>query len=106
MSGATVLGVAPTVAQWYYCATVEDALGETTYVDGYATGEQPTPDTLQGYAACAHQWVAGIMSVHPEDVDAVATMREVECDRCGRPYAERDRSALTIIGWEVTPTGR
>ena len=31
---------------------------------------------------CDHEWVAGMMIVHPEDLAAVARDRKVECSKC------------------------
>lgn len=36
---------------------------------------------------CRHSWVAGMMYVHDEDLDAVARMRTVECERCEVVYS-------------------
>ena len=36
--------------------------------------------------ACRHSWVAGIMRVHDEDLDTVASMRRVECEHCEAVY--------------------
>lgn len=33
-----------------------------------------------------HTWVAGIMRVHDEDVESVAAVRPVECERCEYVY--------------------
>jgi len=35
---------------------------------------------------CLHAWVAGIMYVHPEDLEQVAAMREVTCEKCDKVY--------------------
>lgn len=40
--------------------------------------------------ACAHSWVAGMVYVHDEDLDMVARMRRVECERCETVYAAHD----------------
>jgi hypothetical protein len=37
----TRFDVAPSEADWYYCAIVDRA-GETDYIDGYAKGERPS----------------------------------------------------------------
>lgn len=37
--------------------------------------------------ACRHVWVAGMMYVHDEDVEAVAAIRPVECERCEVPFS-------------------
>lgn len=40
---------------------------------------------------CGHVWVAGFMYVHEEDLRSVASVRRVECGRCGYvPVAGRD----------------
>lgn len=96
----TRYGVAPQGAEWYYCLPI-DVDGETTYVDGYAIGERPTVATLQTYAACAHEWQAGLMVVAPEDLATVATMRDpadIDCARCGVTYPDRDRPPLRPAG--------
>lgn len=31
---------------------------------------------------CRHDWVAGMMGVHDEDLVSIAAMRSVECQRC------------------------
>lgn len=33
-----------------------------------------------------HSWVAGMMNVHSEDVESVAAVRPVECERCEYVY--------------------
>ena len=33
-----------------------------------------------------HRWVAGMMYVHDEDVESVAAVRPVECERCEYVY--------------------
>jgi hypothetical protein len=38
---------------------------------------------------CPHAWVAGMMYVHPEDLDYVAKVREVECEKCELIYQSR-----------------
>lgn len=35
---------------------------------------------------CRHSWVAGMMHVHDEDLDAVAAVRQVECEYCEAIY--------------------
>ena len=99
----TVFDVSPTDAQWYFCAIV-DVHGETTYFDGYASGEEPTLAAFQDSRRCLHAWVAGMMYVNDEDVADVAEVRPVECESCERTYADRDLDPLTVIEWEVKPT--
>lgn len=103
---STQFNVAPSDAEYYYCVAYTDITGEFDYVDGYASGDEPTIDSLQDHARCNHSWEAGMMSVHAEDVMAVAAVRRVECGKCGRSYADRDALPLDVIEWEVKPTGR
>jgi hypothetical protein len=35
---------------------------------------------------CLHEWTAGMMIVHDEDVAAVAALRPVECSKCELAY--------------------
>lgn len=35
---------------------------------------------------CEHSWVAGLMYVHDEDLDAVAKIRPITCERCDAVY--------------------
>jgi len=35
---------------------------------------------------CQHAWVAGMMYVHPEDLDYVASVRPVACEKCDEVY--------------------
>ncbi len=35
---------------------------------------------------CRHSWVAGMMHVHDEDLETVAAMRQVECEKCEAVY--------------------
>lgn len=93
-------GVPPNEADWYYCAVI-DKFGETDYIDGYAAGAKPTRAALQDKWRCTHSWVAGMMRVHDEDVESVAASRPVDCQKCHRPYSERNRLPMKIIEWEV-----
>lgn len=92
----TRFGADPNTADWYYCAVIE-RFGETDYVDGYATGERPTRTALQDYSRCLHQWEAGMMIVDDEDAESVAATRPVNCGKCDRSYADRDKNPLKII---------
>lgn len=96
--------VRPSDAQWYYVAEI-DLFGETDYIDGYASGDAPTLNGFQESRRCRHAWVAGMMYVDDEDVEAVNAVRPVECEACGRSYAERDKLPLSVLGWTVTPIG-
>lgn len=35
---------------------------------------------------CVHEWTAGMMIVHPEDLEATAAVREVTCRKCDLVY--------------------
>jgi hypothetical protein len=35
---------------------------------------------------CDHVWVAGMMYVHVEDVEAIAKIRKVTCEKCDVRY--------------------
>lgn len=98
--------VPPQEADWHYCAVIDLDNGETTYVDGYVAGDKPTRTALQEHSRCAHRWVAGMAYVHDEDAEAVAAVRPLSCEKCDRPYSQRDRRPLKIIEWEVKPTPR
>lgn len=37
-----------------------------------------------------HTWIAGMMYVNDEDVEAVAAVRTVECETCERVYRNGD----------------
>ncbi len=99
----TRFNVPPSEAEWYYCATV-DLHGETDYIDGYAAGVKPTRTAFQEASRCNHTWIAGMMHVHSEDVESVAAIRPVECERCDRPYSRRNENPYKILEWEVKPT--
>lgn len=103
MSETTRFGVDPQNADWYYCAVI-DRHGETDYIDGYAAGDKPTRTALQEHSRCRHSWVAGMMRVHDEDVEDVAAVRRVVCEKSDWVYAHRDRKPLTILEWTVNPT--
>jgi hypothetical protein len=40
----------------------------------------------QDQQECQHAWVAGMMYVHEEDLDYVAQVRQVECEKCELIY--------------------
>lgn len=103
-SPVTSYGAAPLCADWYYCAVV-GVLGETGYVDGYADGGRPTVESFLAYSVCDHSWVAGMMHIHPEDIETVAASgRPMECKRCGVTYLERDNPRHTILRFTASPT--
>jgi len=99
-------GVSPQQADWYFCAVI-DLHGETDYVDGYTAGDKPTQEDLQHNHRCRHSWVAGMMYLSDDDAEAIAATRKVECEKCERIYADRDRERYTILEWtcEATPHG-
>lgn len=107
----TTFDVDPQQADWYYCAVIK-VFGETDYVDGYASGDEPTQEGLQEYSRCRHVWMGGMCYVDDEDVEAVAAEARVECERCDATYHTRnDRrfvKPLKILEWEVkaTPHGK
>lgn len=41
------------------------------------------------YQCGTHSPIAGMMHVHPEDLDSVAKSRPVECDNCDATYTIR-----------------
>lgn len=41
---------------------------------------------LEHQRNCAHEWVAGMMIVHPADLEEVARARDVECWHCELVY--------------------
>lgn len=88
-------------AEFYWCATI-NLFGETDYTDGYAIGDEPTQDDVQEACRCHHSWTAGMMMVHDEDVESVAELRDVNCEKCDKSYADRDALPLDIIEFEVT----
>lgn len=105
MSNATRFGVAPSEADWYYCATYAFH-GETDYIDGYATGEAPTVEALRESMRCTHSWTAGMCYVSEEDIPtAVEEGWRLECERCDSTYANRDAlPRLDVLEWEVSAT--
>jgi len=107
MSGV-IFGVAPSEADWYYCAVVNTHYGETDYVDGYATGDEPTVDALRESMRCEHSWVAGMCYVSTEDIPlAIEEGWRLECERCDSTYANRDAlPRLDVLEWQVSATPR
>jgi len=103
---ATRFDVSPSDADWYYFAVIEGVDGETDYVDGYAAGDKPSRTALQEHSKCRHEWVAGLMIVSDDDVEAVAAVRPVECIDCGATYAKRNANPLRILDWSVRSTKR
>lgn len=54
--------------------------------------ENPAGWAVVGYSGadgriCRHSWVAGMMCVADEDLDAVSQVRPVECERCEVVYS-------------------
>lgn len=102
---ATTFVISTRDANWYWCAVINtpgDWRGETEYTDGYAVGDAPTENEVQEACRCNHQWVAGMMVVHDEDVESVAAIRPVVCEKCDRSYNDRNEPPLDIIEFEVT----
>lgn len=106
MTSSTRFGVSPQEADWYFAAVI-DVHGETDYIDGYAAGDEPTQDGFLADRRCRHTWVAGMCYVHDEDVESVAAVRHVECEKCETSYADRDRPRYDVLEWEcqATPHG-
>ena len=56
-------------------------------------GDDDGDTVMEGWAVarrCDHDWLAGMMRVHPEDIEAVAaTGRRVECMHCEITYRHR-----------------
>lgn len=48
--------------------------------------DAPEAVTPEDDAPCRHSWVAGMMHVADEDLDTVAAMRDVTCERCEAVY--------------------
>ena len=42
------------------------------------------------WTECKHSWVAGMMYVHDEDLDDVAAVRKVECEKCDKVYVPNE----------------
>jgi len=101
--GDTTFGVNPQTADWYYCLIVE-MLGETDYLDGYATGKRPTRATAKEAHQCRHSWVAGMMYVHEEDLDTVSAERPVTCEQCDAVYGRRNPPLFKVLEFEVNAT--
>jgi hypothetical protein len=100
----TTFGVPPDTADWYYCAVIERPDGETDYIDGYATGAEPTRSGLREHAACQHSWVGGMMHVHEEDLKKSAATRKVECEKCNLIYGQKEQPAFRILEWTTQKT--
>jgi hypothetical protein len=49
--------------------------------------QQVTDAPAPAPVRCRHVWVAGMMYVHDEDVESVAAVRPVECERCEVPFS-------------------
>ena len=56
----------------------------------YAESAIPRGETVT--SPCLHVWVAGLMYVTDEDVEAVAAARLVVCQKCEVKYQDRDKT--------------
>ena len=102
---STEFRVAPNQSDWYYTVNVTDSYGESSYIDGYASGDEPDIESVIASLECTpHRWVAGIMAVDSEDLDSVAAVREVTCEACDLVYGQLWKPSIELYGLEVSKT--
>lgn len=70
-SSTTSWNVAPNESQWYWCAIVEDANGETDYCDGYTSGsdEPEQADAPISDTVTVLEWTVQMTSGHQDYVE-------------------------------------
>jgi hypothetical protein len=64
-----------------------DGTGVAHCLRAFSSSFESMRETLRaGKPECRHSWVAGMMNVHDEDLDTVAKVRKVECEKCEAVY--------------------
>ena len=93
-------------ATHYWAAIVVDRDGEHDLMDGYTIGT-PTQEDVQEHFRCSHSWTAGMMYLHDEDLEYVASVRPVVCERCDLRYGQGEPvNPLNIISFEAVKVVR
>lgn len=50
---------------------------------------------------CYHEWVGGMMVIHPEDLAEVAAVRKVVCSKCDHQYDRHESEYTVIFDWSA-----